>query len=303
MNKKNITHNSHNITYSDAVKIIENNISNHPSSLFYKQYTKNDAQKILKELESFPLGKFLIEHKGVSGSWTDYILNYPNDIPKKNLSKTEAFILQKAPLTLSHRERFHFFQSEVTKLLKNNIEILSLPCGCMRDLLEIDYSKLDTYTLTGIDIDSESLEAAKQLAKEKNISSHCQFIQKDAWALKVTNKFDVITSNGLNVYESDEQKRNGLYKILYNALKPNGHLIMGFLTPPPIFENCEWNMNEINNEDLDFEILLFAKILQTHWLNYSTSGDMLRILQKIGFKKVRFQYDKAKLFPVVIATK
>lgn len=45
--------------------------------------------------------------------------------------------------------------------------------------------------------------------------------------LKEKNAFDVITSNGLNMYESDPDRLVALYRRFFEALKP-GNLVAQF---------------------------------------------------------------------------
>ena len=47
----------------------------------------------------------------------------------------------------------------------------------------------------------------------------------NAWDLNSHESYDVITSNGLNIYESNQDKVTELYRIFFNALKTNAVLI------------------------------------------------------------------------------
>jgi hypothetical protein len=55
------------------------------------------------------------------------------------------------------------FQKLAQSLLKENVVLASIPCGLMRDLLTLDFSNIDHFGLIGVDIDTESLDFAKEL--------------------------------------------------------------------------------------------------------------------------------------------
>lgn len=80
--------------------------------------------------------------------------------------------------------------------------------------------------LTGIDLDPESLYHANEKAKRVGMANRCRFSQQNARELK-KNAFDVITSNGLNMYESDPDRLVALYRRFFEALK-RGNLVAQF---------------------------------------------------------------------------
>ncbi len=90
--------------------------------------------------------------------------------------------------------------------MEENIVFASLPCGVMRDLLKLDFTGVENFRLVGIDIDYESLELAKKLAKEYGLSEKVEFHQQDAWNMPFQNEFTLLTCHGLHIYEPDDQK-------------------------------------------------------------------------------------------------
>ncbi|WP_426908146.1 SAM-dependent methyltransferase, partial [Serratia bockelmannii] len=82
-----------------------------------------------------------------------------------------------------------------------------------------------------IDLDPESLYHSNEKAKRVGIANRCRFSQQNAWELKEKIAFDVITSNGLNMYESDQVRLVALYRRFFEALNPGGTLLLSFLTP------------------------------------------------------------------------
>ena len=181
----------------------------------------NFSEKIelLKELSEFELGRFLLTQRGLNGYWTAYVILH--GIKLVGLSPLESWIIHKAPGIQATRERFYIFQQQVQKRLSDNMALASIPCGLMDDLLTLDHSAFDEITLTGIDFDPSSLELAKQNAKINNIG-FTNFIQQDASNLGVSDSFDVIVSNGLNIYEPNPKRLLELYTQFYYALKAGG---------------------------------------------------------------------------------
>jgi SAM-dependent methyltransferase len=132
---------------------------------------------------------------------------------------------------------------------------------------------------------------------------HSTFVQKDAWVLGYTEKFDLISSNGLSIYEADDHRVVELYRQFFKALKPNGVLVTSFLTPPPAFGGTEWKMECINREEALLQKILFADILECKWQVFRSESVVRAQLLEAGFLEIEFLYDKAHLFPTVIAKK
>ena len=223
---------------------------------------------------------------------------------RKTLSPFERFLLSSSPIILATQERFQIFLKENQKAVKNDACLASIPCGLLGELLYLDYSGIHTIRLVGIDLEASALAHAKILATTKNLSSFIHLEQEDAWKLKVQEKFDLISSNGLTIYEPDDAKVTVLYKIFYEALNPGGRLVTSFMTPPPLLrQNSEWLMSKINSDDLRIQKIIFSDILEVKFQCFRSSDTTYKQLQEAGFRKIDFIYDAAHLFPTVIASK
>ena len=255
--------------------------------------------KILEELQSFELGQFLLANKGLDGFWTAYVILHGP--AKKNLDSLEHWILHEAPAFKATQERFRIFQRELQQILFDGIHMASVPCGLMDDLLTLDFSEVNHFKAIGMDLDPLSLELAKKNARFNNISN-VEFIQKDAWDLNIYDKFDVLTSNGLNIYESDDNKVTNLYQQFYQALKPDGILITSFVTPPPGFtEQSTWKNIELEN--LLKQQAIFTDIIQANWQAFRTESTSRQQLTDAGFSVEKIIYDTQGIFPTVVARK
>jgi SAM-dependent methyltransferase len=254
---------------------------------------------LLHQLAEFELGKFLLENKGLNGYWTSYIIIHGPQ--NQNLHPLEEWIVHSAPAVKATQERFGIFQKTLQQNLKNNISIASIPCGLMDDLYALDYTQTSNVSLTGIDLDKNSINLAKTKAL-KNPNIKINFYTQDAWNLGIDNEYDIITSNGLNIYERDDQKVIKLYQEFYNALKPNGILITSFLTPPQaISKESTWK--KFNQDDAIKQKAIFSDIIGVSWQAFRTEVQTKLQLETAGFSNIRFIYDSQGMFPTVLAYK
>lgn len=270
----------------------------------------NRQLEIVSLLCEFPLGRFILENKGANGFWTDYMISHPKNgkisglnIDGKSFNCVEDFLLNRCPVVLAHQERFSIFQRLIQERVQEGVVLASIPCGLMGDLLTLDFSNISDFKLIGIDIDKESIDLGRQLAAEKGITN-VEFIQGDAWNLSFHEELDVITSSGLNVYESDPKKVLELYSGFFSALKPGGALITSILTYPP-GESVEtkWDLQKIPLEDLLMDQILHKDILDIKWRNFRSEDNLINEFQKVGFSKVSVHFDECRIFPTICAQK
>lgn len=261
--------------------------------------------ELLKQLSEFDFGCYLLQNQGINGYWTHYILTHPwygRQTGKNNrgepLTALENFLLNRAPTILATQQRFKIFLEENQTRVTENAALLCIPCGMMGELFYLDYKNIKDIHLAGIDYDADALNDAKILGEQKYLSKFIKLFQQDAWNLDVQKEFDLISSNGLNIYESDDEKITELYRRFYNALKAGGKLVTSFLT-----NQSEWDMFKINQEDLLLQKIIFADIIEAKWQCYRSSEQTYAQLKSVGFEDVSFIYDDAKLFPTVVAYK
>lgn len=268
-------------------------------------YISVDKQlELLNGLADCEFGRFLIERGGLNGYWTHYVATYPTLPTKPKMNSIEEFLFNKAPSALALQQRFQIFKKELQKRVSKNVAFASIPCGLMTDLLELDFSDISHFNLTGIDIDADAICEAQRLAEKRGILKNCEFLQRDAWALNIENRFDVLTSNGLSFYEPDDERVVDLYREFFKAIKPGGCFITSFLTPPPIpGQTSEWNLAKVNTTDALMQKILFSDILNSKWQIFRLSEKVKSQLESAGFELVEFIYDEASIFPTAVAKK
>ncbi len=258
-----------------------------------------DENELLLELSSFEWGRFLLLNKGLNGYWTAYAIL--NGLKKEGLCRLERWMLNRAPVIKATQERYLIFKNILQTYVKHDIKFLSVPCGLMDDLLSLDYTAVEHYTLVGIDLDQHSLDLAFDNSVRHD-PHHVSFIRKNAWHLECNNEYDLITSNGLNIYEPDDQKVIGLYQQFYHALKPGGVLITSFLTPSPQ-ASSESSWVNYNAKDVLKQKAIFTDIIEVNWQVFRTEHQTHEQLEAAGFCVYDIIYDSQGMFPTVVAKK
>lgn len=261
---------------------------------------------VLAQLQEFELGRFLLHNRGLNGYWTSYVFQYsPGDATS---SPMEHWLLNKS-LLCGGRERFHRFKAEIAKCVTEEAVLASIPCGAMNDLLQQDYRSVERFTLVGGDIDAESINLARENATKYGVGQHCEFFLRDAWQLDLDSEFDLVVSNGLNMYESDPQRLVALYRNFSRALRPGGQLLLSFLPPPspPPWEAPdragEWDKYGVTEEDLRKELSLFGDILQVKYLNFCTEAEVRAQLEEAGLTVKSVMYSSTGVMPIVSAVR
>lgn len=295
---------SHNATDAHLETIVQEAAARIEATGDADGYSVAEQLNMLHELQSFPLGRFLLANKGLNGYWTHYLLTYPWWKQEKNtLPPMEHFFLEKIPTVLAVQERFQIYLKEAQQHVRNDACFASIPSGALGELLYLDFTDIKRMHLVGIDYDPNTLEQAQAMAQDKQLSHWVTLEQADAWKLTHKNTFDLISSNGLNIYEPSDERVIELYTVFYDALKPNGTLLTSFITPPPyLTDTCEWNQDAINPADLLKQHVIY-RIIGGKWQCFRSTDTTRQQLQAAGFKDIRFIPDKGGMYPTVIAKK
>jgi SAM-dependent methyltransferase len=260
---------------------------------------------LLNELTSFEFGRFLLEHGGLNGYWTHEVVTYgtPDEIARPRAG-LELRLLEQLPAVIATRERFAIFRKQLQERLTSGFTAASVPCGLMGELLLLDYSGHPDLKLIGIDLDQHALDGAQMLAQTRQLADRLTLRQGDAWSTGLKGEVDLLASNGLNIYEPDNERVIALYRSFHDALKPGGTLVTSFLTPPPMLSpDSPWDMSALDPAALAFQHLLFTRVIEAKWNVFRTHAQATAQLEEAGFTGVEFIDDRARLFPTVIARK
>ena len=256
-------------------------------------------------MSAFALGRFLLAHRGLDAYWTHRIVTYvPGSIKKGKTSTLEQVLFERLPAVLATRERFAIFRRELHAMLNPDMVLASVPCGWMGDLLLLDYAAAPGVSLIGLDLDPRALAGARALAEKQRLAGRLSLRQVDAWNMQLYDKADVLTSNGLNIYEPDEARVIALYRQFFDALKPGGRLVTSFLTPPPsLSAQSPWDTDAISPDMLALQQTLFMRVIDARWSAFRTHAETFAQLEAAGFAQIRFVDDRARMFPTVVAHK
>ncbi|MFA0947258.1 SAM-dependent methyltransferase [Xanthomonas fragariae] len=267
--------------------------------------TVDQQIRLLEELSAFELGRFLIANRGLNAYWTHQLVTYrPGTLPQGSVPDLEYTIFEKLPAVLATRERFGIFRQQLQALLRPGLALASVPCGWMGELLLLDYAQHPDTTLIGIDLDPLALDGAAQLAAERGLAERLSLHRADAWAPGLKASVDVLTSNGLNIYEPDDARVTELYRGFFEMLKPGGSLVTSFLTPPSaLSDQSPWTSTQIDQETLSLQHLIFVRLINAKWSAFRTHAQTLQQLEDAGFSDIRFIDDRTCMFPTVIAQK
>lgn len=261
---------------------------------------------LLDELFACKLGRFLLHNRGLNAYWTHRLVTHgrADSTSWQPVSELERQLFETLPTVLATRERFQIFQAQLQARLKPYHVLASVPCGLMGELLLLDCSSQPDVRFIGVDLDQHALDAAFALAQERGLADRVSLRCEDAWASSLCEEVDMLTSNGLNIYEQDDSRVTGLYRAFLRALKPGGTLITSFLTPPPsLSPKSPWDLAAIDPAAAALQQTLFMHILEVQWSAFRTHAQTLAQLTDAGFVDVTFIDDRARLFPTVIAHK
>ncbi|HBN22438.1 MAG TPA: hypothetical protein DD412_04300 [Holosporales bacterium] len=266
---------------------------------------------LFEEMKNSPIGLKLIEHKGLNAEMTqqavlyDHLIkpvgHYPDGTP---LADFDRKFYETFPVVKATQERGEIFKKLIQQALPKKGVVGSCPCGLMDDLLRLNYDDAGGVSLVGIDLDQQALDQAKENAEKLLVLIPHYLEKRDAWDLESSERFDILTSNGLNIYVNDEEKVKSLYRSFYDSLKPNGVLVISALTPPPALDpKCEWDFSKIDPEALLMQKRILSDILNIKWLNFRRSDVTVAQLKEAGFKSVDIHWDQAKIFPTFFCKK
>jgi SAM-dependent methyltransferase len=166
----------------------------------------------------------------------------------------------------------------------------------MDDLLTLDYSQTGGVELTAVDLDQASLGEAEENYRLLNPPVQAVFENRDAWNLQSLERWDLITSNGLNIYVESDDHCIDLYRSISKALRPDGLFVVSFITPPE-----QWR--PMNESDLNYQRFLFKEVLPIKWSCVRDESKTREQLAKAGLEVVTVRYDEQRMFPAVVAKK
>ena len=260
------------------------------------------------------LGRFLLCARGLDWRTTDLLFDpaYQARLRQQernhSLCLFDRLVFFTCPLFLATQERFRIFQQQTQPLVADGAVLASLPCGRMRDLLGLDYSHLTQgVRLVGLDKDPEALVGARVLAEEASAIRAprctvefraCDILKQGLAESGAQETFDLITSNGLNIYLNDDQCLT-FYRHVHEAVKPGGTFITSH-----IVTSADYRWDQINRDHWRLQTVILTVLIGALWEPRVKPTQAVREqLEQAGFRDVRILPDLQGIFPTFVAKK
>lgn len=256
-------------------------------------------EALVHQCAASKFGHYLVTRRGLNWEYTDLMFSGQG--------------MQDDPSTLCHcptiqatQERFRIFQRETQSIVDSLIAsrgasdpvfLGSFPCGRMRDLLTLRLPA--SFHLIGFDKDMEALDGVKAFASELGVAADCvTCVKRDALVEPIATdgpKLDVLNSNGLNIYLSDDEC-DIFFRSCADLVKPGGYFVVSQLTPP-----SEWTMSNVHPLEQQLQAVLFGGIIRPLWQNHNRSVEqVLQQVAKAGFVEVKVIASKSNMFPTFV---
>lgn len=211
--------------------------------------------------------------------------------------KVIDYLFLSLPSAKSFRNRYLYSKKELLSYIKtrlkskNNLKIMSVPCGIPRDLIEVcslimsdGLLRNKKLTFIGMDLDSKALLEARKEVTRNNLVNHFEFIQGDAFNFNHYPKnIDVIVSTGLGEFLDDEQL-DQFYSLAYQVLNKEGVFITSAIEKHKLSDFLLRELGEI-------------------YTNYRSRNDIKSIISNIGYSNLKIYSDRYRLQTMVIARK
>ena len=244
-------------------------------------------------LRTSDLGREGIDHSG-SYRFADHI--YRNEPSGRfGIGPWVDGLLLRLPPAQSMRSRFLYSRSEVVRQLLSRREqlsraVLSVPCGIGRDLLDaadrLRRSHPKVYagtTFYGLDIDPVPLQMTRNLAAERGVD-RVRLLNADAFDPSAyPADMDVIVSLGLGDFLKDWQLEH-FYLLCRDSLGEAGCLITSGMQ---------------RDRAGDFLASELAELQAV----YRGPSELVAMLKRVGFSKVRASQDRWRLQTLLVAEK
>ncbi len=276
----------------------------------------NTREFLLQLAEQVPLsevGAFLLCAQGCDWRTTDFFFDveYRARLKREHehglLPLFDYLLFFVFPGWLATQERFRIFQAQIQPHVLEGASLASIPCGRMRDLLTLDYRRLRrTIRLVGIDKDQGALDGALELADKillRDSLVRAEWRIGDALRPGMTepaalDEFDLVTSNGLNIYLTDEQCAT-FYANVFAALKPGGVFVTSHLLTP-----AHYQWDRVNRSHLQLQMVVWKTLISPLWESFLKPPEAVwGQLEGAGFVGVRMVPDSQGIFPTFVGHK
>jgi 2-polyprenyl-3-methyl-5-hydroxy-6-metoxy-1,4-benzoquinol methylase len=151
----------------------------------------------------------------------------------------------------------------------------------------------------GIDLDSEALSQlrARLPAPVEQFTLRCQ----DAWDFASEDRYDIVVSNGLTIYEPDDARCISLYRKIAQHLAPDGIFVFSFLSHPPSDDRSEWIAANVSKDAARLQLIILSGLLNIRWQQFRSTDQIRQQCVAAGLRIREIRADAAYIFPTVVA--
>ena len=177
--------------------------------------------------------------------------------------------------------------------LEEGCRLLDMGCGGGSAIVEFA-RQFPSVECTGVDLETKSIELAKDLIRESDLSERVRAVLVDGAELpaEMEAQFDVVTSF-LVLHEIHPEKKDAVLSHCARALRPGGELLL-------FDEQYPGAPSEIRDQNLSFSVI--AQWFEMTWGNVvNTKPEIHAMLRKSGFEIV--EETNLSRFYVVVAKK
>ncbi len=204
------------------------------------------------------------------------------------------FSMLHAAMLLGQKTRLAKFDQAIRQIVKPNDYVVDIGTGS--GVLAIMAAKAGARKVTGIDINQESIEYARQAATLNGVDDKIEFVERHVLDFIPDERADVVICEMLSSILLIEQQIPASYHAVENILKPDGLIIPQnatiFIIPVE---------SAVMVERFSFEQLQFPRVVQTVMPDSVKDLADLQVLQEFDFTKPTSDYsiDETLQFSIV----
>lgn len=265
---------------------------------------------VWKEIQHSSYWRHNIFNGGLSGPFTEYFASFnPQwkvDFWGEPVQPIDIKYLSEHAIPRAYQSTVVKTQQILSKTVKEllnsgtqHVQVASLACGTMYDVLGTQYEDRAKVSFFGYDIDQESLRLVQEKAKTLGYrNDQITLSASDVICSSLPeNQYDIIICNGFSFYVNDESIGQLIEKV-NRALKANGIFLMSFIQPATL-----WRMNEAE-EKVNKAVQEIFNAVPMNWTSHLRTGDeVCDLVRKNGWARVSVLEEEHHIHPLLFARK
>jgi len=265
-----------------------------------------------KEIEQSSYWRHQIFNGGLSGPFTEYFAcfnpQWKVDFWGQRVQPIDITYLSQHAIPLAYQATVSNTQEILSKKVNElslrlaegqKVQIASLACGTMYDVLGANYEDRTKISFTGYDLDQESLKLVSEKAGHLGYDSE----QINLEQCDITNSplpkktYDIVVCNGFSFYIGDADLSR-LIKNVEKALKPNGTFLMSFIQPP-----ASWRMSDKEKEVNNIVQGIFDAVPMNWSSNLRSVNQVWDLASAEGLTNLSVSWEIHRIHPLFVAHK